>query len=228
MHTVARTALRPETRRSVLPFIGYLCFFYLTWTFVWVYGVYPWATETIGAATFEYALINFTFRSLIWILPVFLYLRYVDKVPALEYLQLRDRWRRGVAIGLALSVINFVGTLARMGPPVWSSAHVTWNSILGTSMLVGVFEEIPFRGFILQQLQDRVGFPRALVVSSMLFVLAHVPGWIRLRTLTAHNVVFIFVFGSVMAIILRYSRTLWAPIVTHSLNDGLSHVIFHI
>ena len=215
-------------KNSLIPFIGYLSFFFLAWTFVWVYGVYPWAVQTIGTETLIYALINFAFRLLIWVLPVVLYLRYIDKVQVVEYLQLKQHWRRGVILGLALSVINFLGTMARIGPPVWSSAHVSWNSILGTSMLVGVFEEIPFRGFMLRKLQERFGFVTALVISSMLFVGVHLPGWIMLGTLTAYNIVFVFVFGAAMAILFRYSQSLWAPIITHSLNDGLSHVIFHI
>jgi CAAX protease family protein len=35
-----------------------------------------------------------------------------------------------------------------------------------------------------------------------------------------------FVFGLVMAMAFRYSKTLWAPILTHSANDCLSFVIF--
>ena len=215
-------------RAGAVPFIAYLCFFYLAWTFVWVHGVYPWANKAIGAATWAYALINFAFRLSIWVLPVFLYLRYIDRVDVVEYLQLKQHWRRGVIVGLTLSVVNFLGTVARLGPPVWSSAYITWNSILGTSVLVGVFEEIPFRGFMLRKLQERFGFVTATIISSILFVCTHVPGWIMFGTLTAQNMTFIFVFGAVMAVILRYARSLWAPIVTHSLNDCLSHVIFHI
>lgn len=213
---------------GAVQFIGYLAFFYLAWTFVWVYGVYPWANRTIGDETLVYALINIIFRFSIWVLPVFGYLRYVDRVDVLEYLQLKRHWRRGVVVGLTLSVINFVGTMARIGPPVWNSAHVTWNSIVGTSILIGVFEETPFRGFVLQKLQERFDFVTSVVISSVLFVGAHVPGWIMLGSLTVSRTVYIFAFGSVMAIVLRYSQSLWAPIIAHSLNDGLSNVLFHI
>jgi membrane protease YdiL (CAAX protease family) len=127
-----------------------------------------------------------------------------------------------------VSVVNFLGTLARIGPPAWSGAYVTWNSALGTSLLVGVFEEIPFRGFVLQKLQERFGFVKAAAISSALFVGAHVPGWILLGSLRADRAMFIFAFGAAMATILRYSQSLWAPIVSHSLNDCLSFVIFHI
>ena len=215
-------------KKPFLPFFGYLAFFYLTWTFVWVYGVFPWANRTIGNATLSYALVNILFRLLIWVLPVWGYLRYIDNVNVLEYLQLTQHWRRGVIVGLALSVINFLGTVARIGLPVWSGAHITWNSILGTSILVGVFEEIPFRGFMLQKLQERLDFVPSMVLSSIFFAGAHVPGWIMLGSPTANNIMYVFAFGVVMAIILRYSRSLWAPIITHSLNDCLSYVIFHI
>ena len=38
----------------------------------------------------------------------------------------------------------------------------------------------------------------------------------------------IFVFGALMAIVLKYSESLWAPIVTHSTNDFLSFVLFRL
>ena len=218
----------PMAVKSPLPLIGYLSWFYLTWASVWVYSVYPWATRTIGDATLVYALINIAFRLLIWVLPVFLFLRYIDHVNVLEYLQLKQYWKRGVIVGVTASVINFLGTLVRIGQPDWGSAHVTWNSVVGTSILVGVFEEVPFRGFVLQKLQERFDFVTSTVISSILFVGAHLPGWIMLGSLTAAKVFYIFVFGAVMAIIFRYSKSLWAPIITHSLNDGLSSVIFHI
>lgn len=211
-----------------MPFIGYLAYFYLAWTFVWVYGVYPWANRTVGDATLLYALINIVFRLVIWVLPVFWYLRYIDHVNVLDYLQLKQSWRRGVIVGLTVSVLDFLGTMARIGQPAWGGAHVTWNSIVGTSILVGVFEEIPFRGFMLQKLRERFDFVTSTVISSILFVGVHIPGWILLGSLTAYNVIYIFGFGAVMVIILSYSKSLWAPIISHSLNDCLSNVLFHI
>jgi membrane protease YdiL (CAAX protease family) len=215
-------------KRRLMPFIGYLACFYLAWTFVWVYGVYPWANRTVGDATLLYALINIVFRFVIWVLPVFWYLRYIDHVNVLDYLQLKQSWRRGVIVGLTVSVLDFLGTMARIGQPAWGGAHVTWNSIVGTSILVGVFEEIPFRGFMLQKLRERFDFVTSTVISSILFVGVHIPGWILLGSLTAYNVIYIFGFGAVMVIILSYSKSLWAPIISHSLNDCLSNVLFHI
>ena len=66
----------------------------------------------------------------------------------------------------------------------------------------------------------------ANLITSLLFVTIHLPGWIVLGTLSVGPVVTIFVFGIVMALALRYSKSLWAPILTHSANDCLSFVIF--
>jgi membrane protease YdiL (CAAX protease family) len=57
--------------------------------------------------------------------------------------------------------------------------------------------------------------------------LIHVPGWIALHLLHTGTVVFVFLFGVAMILIFRWGRSLWAPIVSHSLNDFLSAVLFH-
>src|ERR1043165_5900681 len=65
---------RGRTRRSGSFFIVYLLLFNATWT-VWVLLGYP-KLRAIGEQTLKYALINLTVRALLWVLPVFLYLRY--------------------------------------------------------------------------------------------------------------------------------------------------------
>ena len=133
---------------------------------------------------------------------------------------------RGVLVALVLTLVNVVGTLLRFGPPHPSLQRVTWNSVLGTSFLIGFIEEIPYRGFMLQKFTGKMNFRLANLITSFLFVAIHVPGWIALHTLNAGAVISIFVFGAVMAVALRYSKSLWAPILTHSANDCLSFVIF--
>ena len=42
------------------------------------------------------------------------------------------------------------------------------------------------------------------------------------------SVISVFIFGAVMAIVLKYGKSLWGPIITHSLNDCIAFVIFRI
>jgi membrane protease YdiL (CAAX protease family) len=106
-------------------------------------------------------------------------------------------------------------------------SQIRWNSILGTSLLIGFVEEISYRGFILQKLQQRLNFWVANLISSLLFLGIHFPGWLSLHMLRTDLVVSIFIFGAVMAIVFRYSKSLSSVIVAHSLNDFLSFIIFH-
>src|SRR5262245_29032867 len=211
-------------RSSFAPFLLYVAALHLLWI-AWPFVLYP-KLLTVGNATFEYALLNLTFRFVYWIAPVLLYLRYVDGVDPFEYLKLRQSAKRGVLVALVLTAVNVAGTFARFGSPHLSMERVTWNSVLGTSFLVGFIEEIPYRGFMLQKFSERMSFSSATLITSLLFVSIHLPGWIALHTVNAGAAVSIFIFGVVMSVAFKYSKSLWAPIIAHSANDCLSFVIF--
>src|SRR5262245_48527528 len=76
-----------EPKYRFAPFIAYLIIFHAFWMGAYVFWIYPWM-KSFGEATLLYALINITLRLLIWVLPVFLYLRYVDHKHPIEYLKL--------------------------------------------------------------------------------------------------------------------------------------------
>ena len=211
-------------RSSFAPFLVYVVAFHLLWI-AWPVFLYP-RVVAVGPATLTYALINLSFRFLYWIAPVLLYLRYVDGVNPFEYLRMTPPVRRGVILALVLTAINVVGTFARFGVPHLSLQRVTWNSILGTSFLIGFFEEIPYRGFMLRKFSERMNGWLANLVTSLLFLSIHLPGWIALHTFNAGGAASVFVLGVVLAWAVSYSGSLWAGIITHSANDCLTFVIF--
>jgi membrane protease YdiL (CAAX protease family) len=213
-----------RARSSSALFLLYVVAFHLLWI-AWPFVLYPRLTA-LGSATLTYALLNLTIRFLFWIAPVLLYLRLVDGVDPFEYLKLRHHVRRGVIVALVLTAINVAGTLARFGPPHLSMDRVTWNSVLGTSFFIGFIEEIPYRGFMLQKFGERMDFWLANLITSLLFLAIHLPGWIALHTFNPGAAATVFVFGVVLAMAVKYSDSLWAPILTHSANDCLSFVIF--
>jgi len=192
-----------------------------------VFAIYPWM-RSLGERTLLYALVNVSIRLAVWVLPVLLYLIYVDGINPVEYLKLKQNWKRGVIVGIVLSAINLFGSMIRFGVPHPSVQSVTWNSVLSTSILIGFIEEIPYRGFMLQKFSERYGFWIATLISSILFLSIHLPGWISLHLLKVSSVVSVFVFGLVMAIVFRYGKSLWAPIITHSTNDFMAFVIFRL
>jgi membrane protease YdiL (CAAX protease family) len=223
-HVRARSS--PHSRGAA-PFVTYVILFHLGWI-VWPFVIYPRLTATFGAETFTYAAVQLTLRISVWLAPVWLYLRYVERVDPFDYLRLKHGVGRGVLVGVALTVLNLAGTIARFGLPHPTLERVTWNSILGTSLLVGVIEEIPYRGFILRKLSERLNFWLANVITSLLFVAIHLPGWIALHTLNGPAVLTIAAFGFVMGLAVKWSDSLWSAIVAHSANDFLSFVVFRL
>jgi membrane protease YdiL (CAAX protease family) len=219
-----RGSERPPS--PLAPFLAYVVGFQVLWI-GWPYYIYPRLTS-VGEATLTYALANIGCRLLFWVAPVFLYLRYVDGVDPLRWLKLKTDVRRGLIVAGLLTIANVFGSIARFGVPHLSADRITWNSVIGTSFLVGFIEEIPYRGFMLQKFEERMNFWAANLLTSTLFLLIHVPGWIALHMLRADLAASIFFFGVVMAVAFKYSRSLWAPILTHSANDFLSFVVFRV
>lgn len=207
-------------------FLLYLVLFNAAWT-AWVLLGYP-HLRTLGEQTLAYALINISIRLVIWILPVFAYLRYVDRVNPIAYLKLRQHWLRGILVALIFSTLNFLLMSIQHGLPHFRGAVINWNSILSTSLLIGFVEEIPYRGFIFQKLNERFSATVATFASAILFLAIHLPGWISLHLFKTSTAVFVFVFGILMVVLLRYSKSLWAPIISHSLNDFFSVVLFRV
>ena len=46
--------------------------------------------------------------------------------------------------------------------------------------------------------------------------------------LIAYIVAFIFFFAVVLAILFKYGKSLWGPIIAHSLNDFISVILFQL
>jgi len=206
-------------------FILYLAAFNLLWT-AYVLLIYG-HVQALGEGTFAHAAASIGVRLLLWIMPVYLYLKFVDRVDAACYLQLSSNWRRGLLIGLGLSALDLVGSILRFGQPHMAWNLVTWNTVLRSAFCVGFVEEIPFRGFILSKLTARVNFWIANFLTSVLFVSAHLPGWLMLHLFTVPRVLTIFIFSFTMGVVLKYSRSLWTCIAAHNGNDAISFFLFH-
>ena len=171
---------------------------------------------------------NEAVRAAIFLGPVLLYLRYVERTRATTFLLLgapsRDAlWVVPVA-GAAFAVwylllARFVGDGGIGGvPPAW-----ILFTVLSPATLV---EEIYFRVFLLNELWRATGFWRANLASSALFALIHLPGWVadgRLASPTqlAADALGIFVFGLVFGWAMKRTGSLWPAYLLHALNNLL-------
>ena len=102
--------------------------------------------------------------------------------------------------------------------------------MLNIILLVGITEEIVFRGFLLKKLMNSFKFWIANTITSVLFVSIHFPIWFYKglyefpSILTASLTVFILrvIFGYVY----KKSGSLWSVIVIHSLYNLLVSLFY--
>lgn len=87
---------------------------------------------------------------------------------------------------------------------------------LATVLIVPLWEELFFRGFVHNALRNRLGMWPAIVASSLLFGLFHV---IPLQALGA------FLLGLPLAWAYEKSRSLWLVIYMHALNNLIASVL---
>lgn len=103
-------------------------------------------------------------------------------------------------------------------PPLvfWSEGRFLWltnfANLLFICVLVPCVEEVLFRGFLLQRWAKQWGISRAVIISSLLFGILHA------------DIVGGIIFGYVMCVLYIQTKSLWAPIVAHGINNGIAWV----
>jgi membrane protease YdiL (CAAX protease family) len=83
-----------------------------------------------------------------------------------------------------------------------------WIICINVGLLAPLFEEILFRGFLLNRFQKYLGFFNGLLLSSMVFGAVH----LSLQTFLP-----LMALGAILAAVARYSGSLWAAVLTHGL-----------
>lgn len=158
-------------------------------------------------------------KILIWLAPLYLYLKFSELRRPFSYLKLDDRIMRGVGIGMAAGIAFFV---FRIPINFFAGSELLFKTpftghIVGGVVFAGIIEEPFFRGFVLQKLEGFTSFWKANFTASVLFALAHMPGWLYHGD---HNIftdgLKVLVFGLFLGWLFKRSGSLWSAIVFHS------------
>ena len=134
-------------------------------------------------------------------------------------------WRSlalGVGIGLAYATIAVLVGVFLQGREFHPRYDQTsfWTTGFGFATLV---EELSFRSFFVGVLHFHS--PKwAVIASAACFALIHVPGWTLLHLVTsgaalATQLASIFLLGCVLALIFRHTRSFYAVVIIHALNN---------
>ena len=208
-----------KTRRGEFPcFLAYLLLVFGA-HLVAEYVVWPDVVLRTITNPYLEPLVSALWRFLFWIVPTLLYLFYVNGGNPWTYLKLTTNLGKGLLWALGGALWFTVALSYRhvlQGSPI--NLHLGFGAWLDMVVLVGLVEEIPFRGFVFQKLHEFLGFWPASLLSSLLFVCLHLPT-------SPYTALYIFVFAWILCVVLKRSGSLWGCILIHSLNDLLSLIV---
>ncbi|WP_169737921.1 CPBP family intramembrane glutamic endopeptidase [Alkalihalobacterium bogoriense] len=178
------------------------------------------------------AIVSAVIKISIWVIPVFIVVKMVEQKNPLSYLGLRDNIGKGLkwaAGGSFLLILYFWGVNLLVFKNNMDF-QIGFNELLNTILLVGLIEEIVFRGFILRKLLDSFRFWVANVVTAFLFVSIHFPIWIYNGLFVFPSVlggiVTAFVLGILFGIIYKKSGSLWSVVIIHSMYNFLVSIFY--
>lgn len=170
------------------------------------------------------ALVSATIKIAVWIIPVILLVKLIEKEEPFSYLGLRHNFRNGLKwagwvslILLFYYVINLTVLKSNL------DFQLDFHDWLNVVLLVGITEEIVFRGFLLRKLMDSYRFWIANTITSLLFVSIHFPIWFYKGLFEFPNILStvasIFVLSLIYGFIYKKSNSLWSVIIIHSLYN---------
>ncbi|MEG6585253.1 CPBP family intramembrane glutamic endopeptidase [Dendrosporobacter sp. 1207_IL3150] len=159
------------------------------------------------------------------ILPVYMYIRYVDNRKVVEFLKLdKSRLISGYLWGSVLSAILITIIAAKIHFQGEGTFYYQWElkDILSIVVIASIVEEVFFRGFLMQKLMESTSFNIANILVTIFFVLIHFPSWIADNLAIsdiANGLIYLTGFSWLLGYIFKCSQSLWTPIIMHATNN---------
>jgi membrane protease YdiL (CAAX protease family) len=162
------------------------------------------------------------FRTALWLGAVLVWIAWQRPAAPLSWLGLSPLDRRSSAVTVAAFVILIAWNLLRVHAVGSSSTApflLTFSRLV--QGLVGVFvEELVFRGVIQSRLSERLAAPYAVLLTAVLFLLIHLPGWIILSIpVGLGGVTTVFLVGVISGLLRLRTKSLWPGVAAHWANN---------
>ncbi|MEH7885084.1 type II CAAX endopeptidase family protein [Bacillus sp. JJ1609] len=209
---------------TVQTLVFYLLFFYFIWALkeLWFINFFHFFGET------TYALQEAIVKVLVWIVPIWVYVKYYLNTSPMSYFNMNINVKKGLLWGIILSIL--VGF--RFAIEVYLVNNETFHFVLplyiylNGFLVVGITEEMVFRGFLLKELNNRISFWKANVITALLFLLIHYPIWIH-EGVFFHfwTHVYIFLLGLIFGFVYKKTVSLWSVVLLHSFYDLFINII---
>ena len=219
-------------RRAALELFLFLAVFFVLWTIraTWAYSV----DESISSPTSRAAYSDLL-KLLLWVLPASAFAYWLRSTAPAKYLGMSvlpslRKWLLCLAITLVflLAVTLFELTVGRKSLSSASLSSLPIPLALLQLVISPLFEEILFRGLVMKELMTLLPTYLANVLTSLLFVGAHLPYWLShggpSQAMFA-NACGVFAFSALACWLFAKSASTWPPTFAHIANNILSSLL---
>lgn len=177
------------------------------------------------------AITSAIIKIVIWIIPVILMAKIIEKSNPTSYLGLRSNFKKSFKwICWVFLVFIFYAILNITVLDNNIDFHIGFDEWLNVFILVGITEEIVFRGFILKKLMDSFRFWIANTITSFLFVSIHFPIWIHKGLFLFPDILItsinVFVLSAIFGYIYKKTSSIWSVIIIHSFYNLLVLIFY--
>lgn len=208
-----------EEREQVVPLgilAAYCACFFAVWT-LWTLWLRPLCLQRLPL--WPGVFFSESVKLLLWTLPAWLLCRrYAQALVAPRWFSQRFD-PKPLALWTAL-MVAYTLLVSALRSGLQPHEGFALPSLVSAVLLVGITEEAVFRGFLLNALAKRWPERSALIVSSLLFVLIHVPSWSQKGVFASpwnaiSSCASIFVLGYLFGFRFLRDRNLLSPILLH-------------
>lgn len=211
-----------QNRNEAGYIIGYFLFLVIFWTISRLY-VLPQIEKTLTNTSLLYALSEGIVKILIWTVPIFIILSF-QRVNAISFLKLNSNIKKGIVFGLFLGFVFMAINIIKAGG---LNKHITYSDFINTFLLVGIIEEISFRGYLMQKIKIYVNSIASNIITSIMFMTIHIPIAIYNQNVDPLYFIQVGILSFIFGHFFEETDSLICPIIMHSLWD-LSMVITQI
>jgi membrane protease YdiL (CAAX protease family) len=224
------TYANPQHEKNTIAHLGiYMTFFYLVWTLKSFFLNPLLDGGHLPNHPILHLILYEGIKIFVWIIPVWWIIKRYYQEDPVSFLKLQKNASRGIGWGIVTGIL-FLAALIVIDL-LWGDRSFHWHQSLmtwiGRILLVGLVEEIPFRGFLLQDLSKRTTFLRANLIVALLFTLMHYPGWfVQHATVISFiiNSFGIFIRALFFGWLMKRTDSIWAPVIFHMANN-FGHMI---
>jgi len=161
-------------------------------------------------------IINLLIYLLVFIFPVIFYLKFIDKVAPLEFLKLTKNIKQSFIKGLIISILFILSLILKKIILGFNTINFNIGILWFSGLTVGILEEIPFRGFILQKFTKHMNFIAANLLTTLLFITIHIPIWLLNGVNIIDSIKSLVVVSFILGYLFKETDSLWVPIICHS------------